>query len=149
MYLYSNLLFEVFPKISEKYHFYLRNTSLTWKIVSKRLISVDLGKVDCIGLEQTNIVEMIRKRYGSHLNDCVSHINDKILIKIMLENKLLGLNTVLDWAEKRNFEIWRLIAVRLGAKIETIRLDNNTVLYMTSLNRLTIGGRFRNLEYLR
>lgn len=109
--LYPNLLYNIFQKIPEKYHLFLRLVSPRCQSISKRLISVE-GEIEhylspriltqlVLHRQYIHLSRVIRSRY---LNDdlCFKYscwINDKILLKILMErnNKFYLGKTPTTW----------------------------------------------------
>lgn len=103
--LYTNLLFNIFQKIAEKYHPHLRLTTPQWKAISKRIILYSLFENIPYNFKK-NVVKMfinskilqigkfIKSEYydkSSLIYSC--QVGDKILFYIMIKNN----NDISDW----------------------------------------------------
>lgn len=91
--MYPNLLFEVFQKIHEKHHQYLRLVSPIWKAISERQISLQYTDIGLVLNEK--LIHLSEIIHSENFNTCIHccfeyscEIYNKILIRIIIDNPI-------------------------------------------------------------
>lgn len=145
MWLYPNLLYLIFPNIREKYHLHLRMTNRLWRDMSKRFIqperkhqSKDRWRNIFFDEKLLHIRQGMYDLRYLHIADLTKYINDKFLLRSMLEDHgrmgygILNWDKGIDWGEQHERpEIKNLILRRIG---RIFHLNDNTAVVVFTKN---------------